>query len=136
MICDPVDGATSTNDQGNRVAAAEHPSVLRSSGHPVRNGAATGAHAASRVREWCHSGCVDEVTRAAYESMLERDWDRLRPMLHPYLHWSAADGTRLRGRTKIIERLQRAAPPVKPAAVELRDGQIYRWLEPLEASEG
>jgi hypothetical protein len=134
VICDPVDVATCTNDQGNPVAAAEHPSVLRSSGRPARNGAATGAHAASRVREWCHSGRVDEVTLAAYESMLERDWDRLRLMLHPYLHWSAADGTRLRGRTKVIERLQRAAPPVKPAAVELRDGQIYRWQEPPEAS--
>jgi hypothetical protein len=78
---------------------------------------------------------VDEVTRAAYESMLERDWDRLRLMLHPYLHWRAADGTRLRGRTKVIERLQQAAPPVKPATVELRDGQIYCWQEPQEAHE-
>jgi hypothetical protein len=52
VICDPVDVATSINDQGNPVAAAEHPSVLRSSGRPARNGAATGAHAASRVREW------------------------------------------------------------------------------------
>jgi hypothetical protein len=80
-------------------------------------------------------GRVDEVTLAAYESILERDWDRLRLMLHPYLHWTAADGTRLRGRTKVIERLQHAAPPVKPAAVELRDGQIYRWQEPPGASE-
>jgi hypothetical protein len=78
---------------------------------------------------------VDEVTRAAYESMLERDWDRLRLMLHPYLHWRAADGTRLRGRTKVIERLQHAAPPVMPATVEFRDGQIYRWQEPLKAPE-
>jgi hypothetical protein len=68
---------------------------------------------------------VDEVTRAAYESILERDWDRLRLMLHPYLHWTAADGTRLRGRTKVIERLQHAAPPVQPVAVELRDGQSF-----------
>ena len=81
------------------------------------------------------TGLVDEVTRAAYESILARDWDRLRPMLHPYLHWCAADGTRLRGRTKVIDRLRRAAPPVQPAAVELRDGQIYRWREPLEAPE-
>jgi hypothetical protein len=80
-------------------------------------------------------GRVDEVTLAAYESILERDWDRLRLMLHPYLHWTAADGTRLRGRTKVIERLQHAAPPMKPAAVELRDGQIYRWQEPPGASE-
>jgi hypothetical protein len=78
---------------------------------------------------------VDEVTLAAYESMLDRDWDRLRLMLHPYLHWSAADGTRLRGRTKVIDRLQHVGTPARPAAVELRDGQIYRWQEPLEAHE-
>ena len=78
---------------------------------------------------------MDEVTRAAYESMMKRDWDRLRLMLHPYLHWRAADGTRLRGRTNVIDRLQHAAPPLEPAAVELRDGQIYRWQEPLEHPE-
>jgi hypothetical protein len=80
-------------------------------------------------------GQVDDVTRAAYESMLKRDWESLRLMLHPYLHWSTADGTRLRGRTKVMERLQQAAPPVMPAAVELRDGQIYRWQEPLRVPE-
>ncbi len=70
------------------------------------------------------------MTRAAHKSMLERDWEGLALMLHPYVHWSAADGTRLRGRTKVLERLQHAAPPAMPAAVELREGQIYRWQEP------
>ena len=78
---------------------------------------------------------MDDVTRAAYEAMLGCDWERLRLLLHPYLHWSAADGTQLRGRTKVIERLQYAAPPVVPAAVELREGQIYRWQEPLKSPE-
>ena len=52
------------------------------------------------------SPIVDEVTRAAHEAMLERDWDGLRMLLHPYLHWTTADGTRFRGRTKIMELLQ------------------------------
>jgi hypothetical protein len=78
---------------------------------------------------------VDDVTRAAHEAILDRDWERLRLMLHPYLHWSVAGGTRIRGRTKVLEWLQHAAPPVMPAAVELRDGQIYRWKEPLKAPE-
>lgn len=78
---------------------------------------------------------MDDVTRAAYDAMLECDWERLGLLLHPYVHWGAADGTRLRGRTKVIERSQHAAPPVMPAAVELRDGQIYRWQEPLKAPE-
>jgi hypothetical protein len=73
---------------------------------------------------------VDEVTRAAQEAMLERDWDGLRMLLHPYLHWTMADGTRLRGRTKVMELLQAGPPPAAPIVVELRDGQIYRWQEP------
>lgn len=78
---------------------------------------------------------VDEVVRASYGAMLERDWDALRLMLHPYLHWTTADGDRLRGRTKVMARLQATASPTEPIAVELRDGQIYRWQEPPEGSE-
>jgi hypothetical protein len=78
---------------------------------------------------------VDEVVRASHGAMLERDWDALRLMLHPYLHWTTADGDRLRGRTKVMARLQATASPTEPIAVELRDGQIYRWQEPPEGSE-
>jgi hypothetical protein len=78
---------------------------------------------------------VDDLTRAAYEAILESDWEGLRPMLHPYLHWTAADGTRLRGRTNVMARLQDVAPSAEPAAVELRDCQIYRWQEPPKAPE-
>ena len=74
---------------------------------------------------------VNEAVRAAHEAMQERDWDRLRLILHPYLHWTAADGTQLRGRTTVLARLRDAAAPAEPVAVELRDGQIYRWQEPL-----
>lgn len=62
--------------------------------------------------------------------MQDRDWDRLRPLLHPYLHWTRADGIRLRGRTRILDMLESSAAPVPPAKVELRDDQIYRWEEP------
>ena len=77
---------------------------------------------------------VEEVVRAAHGAMSVRDWGALRLMLHPYLHWTTADGDRLRGRTKVLTRLQAiaapAALPTEPIAVELRDGQIYRWQEP------
>jgi uncharacterized protein DUF4440 len=76
------------------------------------------------------SPVVAEVTRAAHEAMLQRDWDELRVLLHPYLHWTTADGTRLRGRTKVMELLQAGPLPAAPITVELRDGQIYRWREP------
>ena len=62
--------------------------------------------------------------------MVRRDSESLRLILHPYLHWTATDGTRLRGRTKVMARLQTGTVPAEPAAVELRDGQIYRWQEP------
>jgi SnoaL-like domain len=78
---------------------------------------------------------VDDVVRAAHRAMSERDWDALRLMLHPYLHWTTAGGDRLRGRTKVMARLQATTPPTGPIAVELRDGQIYRWQEPPEESE-
>jgi hypothetical protein len=88
---------------------------------------------ADKSEEACDHGLVDEQTRAAYAAMQARDWDSLRLILHPYLHWTASDGSRLRGRTKIIERLQNVELPAEPAAVELRDGQIYRWQEPPNA---
>ena len=75
-------------------------------------------------------GVVAEVTQAARTAMVERDWDSVRLLLHPYLHWTAADGTRVRGRVKVIELLRTGPPPGMPIAVELRDGQIYRWQEP------
>ena len=42
-----------------------------------------------------HTVLVQDVVQAAHQAMLERDWDALRLMLHPYLHWTAADGSRL-----------------------------------------
>lgn len=73
---------------------------------------------------------VDEVMQAARQAVLERDWDGSRLMLHPYLQWTTTDGTRLHGRVKVMELLRAGAPPAVPIAVELRDGQIYRWQEP------
>ena len=74
-------------------------------------------------------GVVAEVTQAAQAAMVERDWDSLRLLLHPYLHWTTADGTRVRGRIKVMELLRTGPPPAVPTTVELRDGQIYRWQE-------
>lgn len=72
-----------------------------------------------------------QITQTAYEAMLTRDCEGLRLLLHPYLHWTTSDGTRIRGRVAVMERLRHAAPPAAPDAVELRNGQIYRWQEPL-----
>ena len=65
----------------------------------------------------------------AVDAIERRDWDRLKPLLHPYLHWTAGDGTTLRGRSQVMARLADARPPARPSSCELRDGQVYRWTE-------
>jgi len=73
---------------------------------------------------------MDEVVRRAHEAMQVQDWDDVRFLLHPYLHWTSADGRTVRGRTKILAMLAERDPPLWPSSVELRDDQIYRWQEP------
>lgn len=74
----------------------------------------------------CEDGPVDELAAAVLAAVARHDWESLKPLLHPYLHWS--DGaTKLRGRTKVLAHL--AVHPVSPPVeVELRDGQVYRWI--------
>jgi hypothetical protein len=74
---------------------------------------------------------MDEVAERAYQTMVDRDWATLRPLLHPYLHWTRPDGgVTIRGRTKVLAMLtERHIPPARPASVELRDNQVYRWRE-------
>jgi hypothetical protein len=56
------------------------------------------------------------------------DADALRLLLHPYLHWTCEDGRVLRGRRNVLAMLEQAGPPSPPSDVELRDGQVYRWV--------
>ena len=73
---------------------------------------------------------MDEVAEQAYNSIVEENWDGLRLLLHPYLHWTGPDDVTIRGRTKVLAMLtERANPPQRPALVELRDNQVYRWRE-------
>ena len=68
---------------------------------------------------------TDEV-RQVLEALDQRDWPRLRLLLHPYLHWTEA-GRTIRGRTRVLALLESRAALDPPESVELRDGQIYRW---------
>jgi hypothetical protein len=71
---------------------------------------------------------VDATTEAAYAAMVARDWAEVRLPLHPYLHWTGADGHVVRGRTNVLTLLlAQPTPPDPPTAVELCGGQIYRW---------
>jgi hypothetical protein len=66
---------------------------------------------------------VDEVVAAARR----RDRARLTQLLHPYVHWTTARGTTIRGRTNVLAVLALDPALGRAASVELRDGQVYRW---------
>jgi hypothetical protein len=59
----------------------------------------------------------------------DEDWDGLKRLLHPYLHWTDAAGEQIRGRRRVLARLAETRPAGPPSSCELRDGQIYRWTE-------
>ncbi|HEY7594410.1 MAG TPA: nuclear transport factor 2 family protein [Actinophytocola sp.] len=69
---------------------------------------------------------MDQVVRDVLDALERRDWPAVRPLLHPYLHWSDPAAT-LRGRTKVLAHLAHHPPGRPPREYELRDGQIYRW---------
>ena len=77
-------------------------------------------------------GSVDDpdgVTATAHAALAGHDWSVLPRLLHPYLHWIGPNGATIRGRNAVLEMLASQREPAgPPAAVELRDGQIYRWL--------
>jgi hypothetical protein len=72
---------------------------------------------------------VESVAREVLASIDRRDWDALKSLLHPYLHWTGKDGRTLRGRNNVLARLARQAPTGPPRSIEIRDGQVYRWTE-------
>jgi hypothetical protein len=71
---------------------------------------------------------MDDIGHRAHSAIIAGDWNALRPMLHPYLHWTTSNGRTFRGRTKVLAMLRQAEHVPPPAlSIELRDGQIYRW---------
>lgn len=68
-----------------------------------------------------------EPTAAAWAAMDAGEWAELRPLLHPQVHWTDG-GVDLRGRNKVLGHLRDLPRPKPPAEVEVRDGQIYRWV--------
>lgn len=58
-----------------------------------------------------------------------RDWDRLRRLLDPEVHWTTAAEEHLHGPAAVIALLKHDPPPAPPAFHELRDGLIVRWID-------
>ncbi len=72
---------------------------------------------------------MQDFAAAAHEAIASRDCAPVRHLLHPYLHWTLADGGVVRGRGNVLGMLQSDHSGARlPRRVEIRDGQIYRWL--------
>jgi hypothetical protein len=57
----------------------------------------------------------------------QQEWGEARPLLHPYLRFQ--DGrVQLNGRTQVLRHLAERPTPKPPTEVEIRDGQLYRWI--------
>lgn len=60
--------------------------------------------------------------------LVERQqWHDVRPLLHPHLRFVDRDLT-LRGRHQVLDHLRNHPTPRPPREVEVREGQVYRWL--------
>jgi hypothetical protein len=70
-----------------------------------------------------------DAIHEALAAVERRDWEGLKPLLHPYLHWTTKGGAMLRGRQQVMARLVADPPSGPPSTCDLRDGQIYRWVE-------
>ena len=69
-----------------------------------------------------------QVAEAVRDAIAHGDGETLRLLLHPYLRWTREDGMVLRGRRNVLAMLEGNGPPDPPSDVELRDGQVYRWM--------
>ncbi|MEV4319908.1 nuclear transport factor 2 family protein [Actinocrispum sp. NPDC049592] len=69
---------------------------------------------------------MDPIVRQALQAIEKRDWAALKPLLHPYLHWTE-DGHTIRGRKNVLAHLESLSTVDAPIETELRDNQIYRW---------
>jgi hypothetical protein len=64
---------------------------------------------------------------AAWTAIDAGEWDAAQALLHPYLHFT--DGAlSLRGRVNVLAHLRSHPTPKPPTSVEVRDGQVYRWV--------
>ena len=72
---------------------------------------------------------MDDVASQAHAALAARDWATVHLLLRPDLHWTDTEGHVLRGRSNVLAMLQHVDAVDLPASVELRDGQIYRWVE-------
>jgi hypothetical protein len=72
---------------------------------------------------------MDPLVSDVLVAIRHRDWGEAKGLLHPYLHWTGANGQTRRGRNNVLAYLATTPPSSPPSRFEKRDGQIYRWIE-------
>jgi hypothetical protein len=87
--------------------------------------------AAVFLTAWRRTGMAEQVPAVCdvLDTIERRNWERLRRLLHPEVHWTTAVEEHLLGPTAVIDRLAGDPPPAPPAFHELRDGRIIRWID-------
>lgn len=70
---------------------------------------------------------LEPPAAAAWAAVDAGEWAEVKALLHPYLHFTDGE-VALRGRTNVLAHLRNSPTPKPPAAVEVRDGQLYRWI--------
>lgn len=58
-----------------------------------------------------------------------RDWDELKGLLDPEVHWTTAIEDQLHGPDAVISAFQHDPPPAPPSWHEDKDGLIVRWID-------
>jgi hypothetical protein len=70
---------------------------------------------------------LEHPAAAAWAAIDAGDWEQARLLLHPQVRFTDGEVV-LRGRTTVLEHLRSHPTPKPPAAVEVRDGQLGRWV--------
>jgi hypothetical protein len=70
---------------------------------------------------------LPEPTARLWSLIDARAFSDAQPLMHPSLHWRDRD-LELRGRHDVLAHLRGHPRPRPPDRVEIRDGQVYRWL--------
>jgi hypothetical protein len=65
---------------------------------------------------------------AAWAAMEAAEWGEVRGLLHPSVRFTDR-GVALRGRNAVLAHLREHPTPRPPRRVEVRDGQVHRWLD-------
>jgi hypothetical protein len=73
------------------------------------------------------------VVAGIIRAVANGDIAHLRSALHPYLYWVEPD-VALRGRGRVLAHLSENRRIAAPTRVEMRDGQVYRWISEPPAS--